>query len=73
MNFIIQTIDPMQKRREETQRALDRANAALYSSRRITAESHTPGCFCKICDWVADYEYEQSILFPESVPNYCHE
>jgi hypothetical protein len=61
------------KLREETQKALDNAERTLYESRRAESDLHPVGCHCWLCDYVANYEYEQSLLFPASEPNYCRE
>lgn len=60
-----------QKMNEATQKALDSANAALYESKKARTDLHKVGCHCEDCDWVDNYEHEQSILHPVSEPEYC--
>lgn len=59
-----------QKMNEATQKALDSANAALYESKKARSDQHVVSCTCEDCDFVANYEHDQSILHPVAEPVY---
>lgn len=61
-----------QKMMEQTQRAIKKSEAALYESKKITADNHKNGCTCDVCEWVDNYEWEMSTKWSDAWEN-CFE
>jgi len=59
------------KRQTETRRLTLQTLAIVYASKKDRSDQHKVGCICVDCDFVANHDYEQSILHPVSEPVYC--
>lgn len=64
-------ITESRQRQDEARRLTNTSLALVYSMRKDRCDQHAVSCTCADCDWVADYEHEQSILHPVSEPSYC--
>ena len=62
MHKVYMPISTDQKMREQVQKALESAYRTLYESKKASSDQHKVGCHCEVCDWVDNYEYEQSKL-----------
>lgn len=39
---------------------------------KILSDNHTAGCHCTVCDYVDDFDHEESIVNPVSEPEYVY-
>lgn len=60
------------QRQEEARKLTLQTLAIVYASKKDRSDQHAVSCTCEDCDFVADYDYEQSILHPVSEPEYVY-
>ncbi len=69
---ILSEITESRTRQDETVRLTNTTLALVYSVKKDRCDQHKVSCVCADCDWVANYEYEQSVLHPVSEPEYVY-